>query len=410
MQGNRVVITGLGSISPLGNSAKTSWDAALNGQSGIGTIDRFDVEALPVKFAGLVKGFDPTTASPGKLARQSSLFILYAADAAKQAMEDAQLSLSEKQSLRSGVAFGSGIGGLQWIENNHTKLIEQGAKRVSPFFIPGSIINLAAGRVSIAHQLKGPNVAAVSACATGIHNIGLAARMIAYGEADVMLAGGSEAVDSPLNIAGFSALRALSTRNDNPQAASRPFDQTRDGFVLAEGACALVLESLDHARARGAQIYSEIKGFGMSADAYHITGVSGEGGVRSMSAALTDANLNPTDIGHINAHATSTLLGDGLELEAVQSVFGNHTANIAISGTKSMTGHLLGATGALECMYSIQALRDQTVPPTINLENPIGDKSFNLVPNTSQQHAFHAVLCNSFGFGGANASIIFTAL
>jgi 3-oxoacyl-[acyl-carrier-protein] synthase II len=408
MQGHRVVVTGLGAISPLGNDPKTIWHQAKNAVSGIETITAFPVEDLPVQFGGLLKNFNVSLASPGKLAKQSSPFILYAAEVGRQAMQDACLDVSQFDPERAGVAFGSGIGGLSSIEKNAIILKEQSAKRISPFFIPGCIINSAAGRISVDNNLKGPNVSAVSACATGIHNIGLAARMIAYGDADLMLAGGSESLDSRLTIAGFAALRALSRNNDNPQQASRPFDAARDGFVLGEGACALVLESYEHAKKRGAKIYAEITGFGMSADAYHMTAPSGEGAKRVMDIALKDAGLNKEDIRHINAHATSTPVGDQIELNAIESLFGQHIKNFAVCGTKSMTGHLLGATGALECMFTIQALNDQIVPPTINLDNPIGSSCFNLVPNEAQNHEFSHALCNSVGFGGTNASLIFS--
>lgn len=408
MQGRRVVVTGLGAISPLGNDPVTIWKNAKAGVSGIDTITAFPVEDLPVRFAGMLQDFDVSLASPGKLAKQSGKFILYAAEAARQAMIDANLTSSSFNADRAGVAFGSGIGGLGDIEKNSIILKEQSAKRISPFFIPGAIINSAAGRVSLDNGLKGPNVSAVSACATGIHNIGLAARMIAYGDADIMVTGGSEALDTRLSIAGFAALRALSKNNENPKAASRPFDAARDGFVLGEGATALILESYDHAKNRGAKIYAEITGFGMSADAYHMTAPSGEGAARVMDIAIKDAGLELQDIRHINAHATSTPVGDEIELEAIETLFGEHIKNIAISGTKSMTGHSLGAIGALECMFTIQALNDQIVPPTINLDNPIGNPNFNLVPNEAQAHSFDHALCNSFGFGGTNASLIFS--
>jgi len=408
MHGRRVVVTGLGAISPLGNDPVTIWNQAKNGVSGIDMITSYPVDDLSVRFGGMLKDFDVSLASPGKLAKQSAPFILYGAEAARQAMLDAKLGAESFAQERAGVAFGSGIGGLSWIEKNSIILKEKSAKRISPFFIPGSIINSVAGRISVDHGLKGPNVSAVSACATGIHNIGMAARMIAYGEADVMLTGGSEAMDTRLNIAGFAALRALSTNNDKPKQASRPFDSARDGFVLGEGACALVLEDYEHAKKRGATIYAEITGFGMSADAYHMTAPSGEGGKRVMHLAIQDAKLTIEDIRHINAHATSTPVGDEIELNAIEALFGDHINNIAVSATKSMTGHLLGATGALECMFTIQALNDQTVPPTINLDNPIGSPAFNLVANEAQNYEFKHALCNSFGFGGTNASLVFS--
>ena len=407
MQGRRVVVTGLGAVSPLGNDPQTIWQNIKNGQSGIKKITRFNVDELPVQFGGEVDDFDASLASPGKLAKQCARFVLFAAEAARQAIEDAKLKLEDPETFRAGVAFGSGIGGLEFIERNAFVLKDKGSKRISPFFIPGTIINTAAGRISLDFKLKGPNVSAVSACATGVHNIGLAARMIAYGEADIMIAGGTEELDSALTIAGFAALRALSKQNDDPQAASKPFDQNRDGFVLAEGACALVLESLDSALARGAHIYAELSGFGMSADAYHMTAPSGDGAVRAMSIAIDDAGLDKEDILHINAHATSTPMGDEVELEAVNTLFADHAKNIAISATKSMTGHLLGATGALESMLTIKALNDQIVPPTINLNDPIRD-DLNLVPNQSQPFTFKHALCNSFGFGGTNASLVFS--
>ena len=410
MHGRRVVVTGLGAISPLGNDPVTIWNHAKLGLSGIGPVTTFPVDNLPVRFAGMLKDFDVSLASPGKLSKQSGNFILYAAEAARQAMLDAKFNISNMDFERAGVAMGSGVGGLHWIEENGITLKEQSARRISPFFIPGCIVNSAAGRISVDHHLKGPNVSAVSACATGIHNIGLAARMIAYGEADVMVAGGAESLDTPLMIAGFAALRALSKNNEHPQEASRPFDADRDGFVLAEGACALILESFEHAKLRGAKIYAELTGFGMSADAYHMTAPSGAGASRAMALAVKDAGLKKEDIKHINAHATSTPAGDEIELASIESVFGDHIKNIAVSATKSMTGHLLGATGALECMFTIQALNDQIVPPTINLNNPIGSKMFNLVANQAQSFAFKHALCNSFGFGGTNASVLFSHL
>jgi 3-oxoacyl-[acyl-carrier-protein] synthase II len=408
MHGRRVVVTGFGAISPLGNDPTTIWNNAKHGVSGIAPITTFPVDDLPVRFAGMLKDFDPHLASPGKLANQSAQFILYSAEAARQAMQDAQLNASVIDCERAGVAFGSGVGGLHWIEKNGIILKEQSSKRISPFFIPGCIVNCAAGRISVDHNLKGPNVSAVSACATGIHNIGLAARMIAYGEADIMVSGGAESLDTPLMVAGFAALRALSKNNDHPKEASRPFDADRDGFVLGEGACALILESYEHAKRRGAKMYAELTGFGMTADAYHMTSPSGDGASRVMHLAITDAGLKKEDILHINAHATSTPVGDEIELACIENVFGDHIKNIAVSATKSMTGHLLGATGALECMLTIQALNDQIVPPTINLKNPIGSQSFNLVANEAQSHHFKHALCNSFGFGGTNASLIFS--
>lgn len=408
MNKRRVVITGLGAVTPLGLDVESSWAAVLNGESGVRTIDRFDVSGFSTTIAAFVQHFNPDLAMSPKEQRKVDLFVQYAAEAARQAMEDARLEVTDVLAPRCGTAFGAGIGGLAWIEQNHDALVQKGPRRVSPFFIPGSIINMAPGVISIQHRLKGPIISVVTACATGLHNIGLAARMIACGDADVMLAGGVEATNSPLTLAGFSQARALSTRNDDPTRASRPWDKHRDGFVVGEGAGAVVLESYEFARARGAQIYAELTGFGMSSDASHMTLPDQEanGAVACMRNALLDAGIDHSELSYINAHGTSTQANDRGETLAIKRLFGEAAYRIPVSSTKSMTGHLLGAAGAVETIFSVLAIRDQLIPPTINCDEPDEDCDLDYVPHQKRAIPVHHVLCNSFGFGGANAALL----
>jgi len=406
----RVVITGLGIVSPLGSDIETAWANILAGKSGIGPITRFDVSAFPVRFGGSVVGFDGEAYLSAKDLRKMDPFMQYGYAAAAQAIRDSGLEITEENAARIGVAMGSGIGGLDTIEQNYEKYVEtRSPKKISPFFVPGSIINMISGHVSINFKLKGPNIATVSACTTSTHSIGIAGRLIQSGDADVMIAGGGEMATTPLGLGSFSQARALSTRNDDPQRASRPWDRDRDGFVLSDGAGALQLEEYEFARARGARIYAELVGFGMSGDAFHITAPpeDGEGARLAMVNALRDAQLNPTDVQYVNAHATSTDLGDLAETIAVKRCFGDHAYKLAISSTKSMTGHLLGAAGAVEAIFSILALRDQVVPPTINLDNPGEGCDLDFVPHTARQMKLDVVLSNSFGFGGTNGTLIF---
>jgi 3-oxoacyl-[acyl-carrier-protein] synthase II len=409
MAKRRIVITGMGALSPLGLDVETTWQAMLAGKSGVGPIERFDTEGLTTTIAGLVKDFDPSLSLDLKEQRKTDLFVQYGCEAARQAIEDSKLEITDDNAHRCGTAFGAGIGGLKWIENNHDKMLEKGPRGVSPFFIPGSIINMAPGFISMKHQLKGPIVSAVTACATGVHNIGLAARMIAYGDADVMVAGGVETANSKLTVAGFAKAKALSKRNDDPEKASRPFDRDRDGFVIGEGAAVLVLEEYEHAIARGAHIYAELAGFGMSADASHMTmpDSEGRGAMRCMQTAIEDAGIGLGDVQYINAHGTSTYANDMIETKAIKGLFGDYAYKLAVSSIKSMTGHLLGAAGAIESVVSVLALRDQIAPPTINLDNPSEDLDLDYVPHTARAMPIEHVLCNSFGFGGANACLVF---
>ncbi|MGL5452142.1 MAG: beta-ketoacyl-ACP synthase II [Aeromonas sp.] len=410
MSKRRVVVTGLGMLSPVGNTAESCWQALLNGQSGISLIDHFDASAFATRFAGLVKDFDPEQYGINrKDARKMDLFIQYGVAAGLQALDDAGLTINEDNAERIGVAIGSGIGGLGLIEQNHSALISNGPRKLSPFFIPSTIINMVSGHLSIMKGLQGPNIAVTTACTTGTHAIGMAGRMIAYGDADVMVAGGTEKASTPLGMGGFAAAKALSTRNDEPQKASRPWDKDRDGFVLGDGAGVLVLEEFEHAKARGAKIYAELVGFGMSGDAYHMTAppADGSGGARAMKNAIKDAGIAPEQIGYINAHGTSTPLGDVAELRGMKSVFGHHANALMISSTKSMTGHLLGAAGAIEAIITVLALRDQIAPPTINLDNPDEECDLDLVPHVAKAGCFEYALSNSFGFGGTNGSLIF---
>ncbi|MDH1108864.1 beta-ketoacyl-ACP synthase II [Pseudomonas otitidis] len=409
MSRRRVVITGLGMLSPLGNTVADSWQGILAGRSGIGLIEHMDLSAYATRFGGSVKGFDVEQYLSAKEARKLDLFIQYGLAASFQAVRDAGLEVTDANRERIGVAMGSGIGGLTNIENNCRSLIEQGPRRISPFFVPGSIINMVSGFLSIHLGIQGPNYAIATACTTGTHCIGMAARNIAYGEADVMIAGGSEMAACGLGLGGFGAARALSTRNDEPTRASRPWDKGRDGFVLSDGAGALVLEELEHARARGATIYAELVGFGMSGDAFHMTSPpdDGAGAARCMRNALRDAGLNADQVQYINAHGTSTPAGDLAEAAAVKSVFGDHAYRVAVSSTKSMTGHLLGAAGAVEAIFSVLAIRDQVAPPTINLEEPDESCDLDFVPHQARSMPIGVVLSNSFGFGGTNGSLVF---
>jgi len=406
----RVVITGLGMLSPVGNTVNESWEAVQAGKSGISNIEHFDTEKFPTKFAGLVKNFNAEDYMPRKDARKMDAFIQYGVAAAEQAFTDSGLVVNEENAERIGVAIGSGIGGITTIETNVHNFDKSGPRKISPFFVPATIINMISGHVSINKGLKGPNIAVTTACTTGTHSIGLAARMIQYGDADVMFAGGAEKASSQLGMGGFAAARALSTRNDSPETASRPWDESRDGFVLGDGAGVLVLEEYEHAKARGAKIYAEFCGFGMSGDAYHMTAPpeSGAGAALAMKNAIKDAKINATDIQYINAHGTSTPTGDIAETQAVKGIWGDAAKNVMMSSTKSMTGHLLGAAGAIEAIFSILALRDQVAPPTINLENPSEGCDLDYVTDGKARPAhLEYVLSNSFGFGGTNGTLIF---
>lgn len=409
MNKTRVVVTGMGMVTPLGLNVEDTWKGILAGKSGVTEIDHFDASDVSCRICSRIKNFDPLPYMSEKEARKKDTFIQYGMAAAIQAIADSGLTITEENADRVGLAVGSGIGGLPLIEKSHVILLESGPRRISPFFIPGALINLTAGNLSIMYNMRGPNIAVVSACTTGTHNIGLAARAIVYGDADVMIAGSSEMASTKLGISGFAAMRALSTRNDAPQKASRPWDKDRDGFVLGDGAGMLVLESYEHAKKRGAKIYAELVGFGMSADANHITSPDpeGRGAARAMDIALADARMKHEDIQYINAHATSTPAGDELEIMAIKRSFKDHAYKLAISSTKSMIGHLLGAAGAVEAIFSILAMRDQVAPPTINLENPSENCDLNLVPNQAQPMKISAVISNSFGFGGTNGSLLF---
>jgi 3-oxoacyl-[acyl-carrier-protein] synthase II len=405
----RVVVTGLGIISPVGNSIAAAWENILAGRSGIGPITNFDVSDFPVRIAGEIRDFDVSDYIPGKDARRMGAFIHYGIAAASQAIADSGLEISASNATRAGVAIGSGIGGLHGIENAYQAYIDGGPRKISPFFVPGNIINMIGGNLSIMYGMKGPNLAIVTACTTSTHNIGIAARTIAYGDADVMVAGGAEMTTCPTGMGGFAAARALSTRNDDPQAASRPWDSGRDGFVLSDGAGILVLEEYEHACARGAHIHAEIIGFGMSGDAYHMTQPSegGEGAAQCMNAALADACVSHAEVDYINAHGTSTPAGDIAETLAIKHAFGDRAGSVAISSTKSMTGHLLGAAGGVEAVFTILALRDQVAPPTINLDNPDPACDLDYVPHTARDMKIDVAISNSFGFGGTNGTLVF---
>ena len=412
MSRRRVVVTGLGIVSPVGNSVKDAWGNIIAGNSGIGPITHFDVADFPVRFGGEVRDFDVTRYIPSKDARRMGAFIHYGIAAASQAIADSGIEITDANASRAGVAIGSGIGGLHGIENTYHAYLDGGPRKISPFFVPGNIINMIAGNLSIMYGLKGPNIAITTACTTSTHNIGVAARIIAYGDADIMVAGGAEMTTCPTGIGGFAASRALSTRNDDPAAASRPWDQDRDGFVLSDGAGVIVLEEYEQARARGADIYAEIAGFGMSGDAYHMTQPSegGEGPAQCMDAALADAGMNHSDVSYINAHGTSTPAGDVAETLAIRRSFGELAEKVAISSTKSMTGHLLGAAGGVEAVFTLMAIRDQIAPPTINLENPDPQCDLDYVPNTAREMEITTAMSNSFGFGGTNGTLVFRKL
>ena len=414
MSRRRVVVTGLGLVTPVGNTVDESWSNLIAGKSGIDTITKFDASAFACKFAGEVKGFNIEDYIPAKEARHMDTFIHYGLAASIQAVRDAGLpqgdALSAELAERIGCVVGSGIGGLPLIEAMHGEYVERGPRRISPFFVPASIINMISGHVSIYCGFKGPNLAIVSACTTGLHSIGQASRMIEYGDADVMIAGGAEATVSPLGVGGFAAARALSTRNDDPQTASRPWDKDRDGFVLGEGAGVMVLEEYEHAKARGAKIYAELSGFGMSADAHHMTAPDIDGPTRSMLAALRNAGLNPDQVQYLNAHGTSTPLGDANETNAIKRAFGEHAKNLVVNSTKSMTGHLLGGAGGIEAVFTVLAIHHQISPPTINIFNQDPECDLDYCANTAREMKIDAALKNNFGFGGTNGSLVFTRI
>ena len=412
MLSRRVVVTGLGMLTALGSSVEKSWAGILAGQSGIRAIDHFDTSAFSTQFAGTVTDFVVEDYLPAKEARRVDAFIQYGLAAGQQALIDSGLVVNELNAERVGVAVGSGIGGLTSIEEGHRNLLDGGPRKISPFFVPGSIINMAAGLLSIRHGLKGPNLSITTACTTATHSIGLAARLIASGDADAMLAGGTEKASTPLGLGGFGAARALSTRNEDPTRASRPFDKDRDGFVLGDGAGVLMLEEYEHAKARGARIYAELIGFGMSGDAFHMTAPpeNGAGAALAMANALRNAGIRPDEVDYINAHGTSTPAGDVAESQAILQVFGAHAETVAVSSTKSMVGHLLGAAGGVEAIFSILALRDQIAPPTINLDNPDPACTLDYVPHQARAMKMDVVLSNSFGFGGTNGSLLFRRL
>jgi 3-oxoacyl-[acyl-carrier-protein] synthase II len=405
----RVVITGLGAVTPVGNTAEEFWTALTQGRSGLGPITRFDASKLPTRIAGEVKGFDELKYIDKKDARKLDLFLKYAVACAVMAVEDAKLPVEQVDATRFGVLVGSGIGGITTLLENHTTLVERGPDRVSPFFVPMIIINMASGLISMRYGAKGPNSSVVTACATGNHAIGDAMRLIQYDDADVMIAGGSEAIVIPLTIAGFCQMKAMSTRNDEPTRASRPFDAGRDGFVAGEGGGLVVLEALDHAVRRGARIYAEVVGYGMTGDAHHMTAPDpeGDGAARAMQAALRSAGLAPEAIGYINAHGTSTPYNDKFETMAIKRVFGEHAAKVAVSSTKSMTGHLLGAAGGIEAIATALALYHGVLPPTINYETPDPDCDLDYIPNQARPQQVDAALSNAFGFGGTNATLAF---
>ncbi|QEM68314.1 beta-ketoacyl-ACP synthase II [Geobacter sp. FeAm09] len=404
----RVVITGVGVVSPLGCGNAKNWDALINGRSGIDLITRFDASAMPVRIAGEVKDFNPEDFIEKKEIKKMDLFIQYALAASHFAMEDSGLAITEENAERVGVLVGAGLGGLPTIEKYHTALLEGGYKKISPFFIPMLIINLAPGHISIKYGAKGPNISSVSACATATHSIGDAYHIIKRGDADAMIAGGTESTVTPLGIGGFSVMKALSDRNDNPQAASRPFEKNRDGFVMGEGAGIVILEEYEAAKKRGAKIYAEVVGYGLTGDAYHLTAPApdGEGAARCMKMALDNAGVNPEQVGYINAHGTSTPMNDLYETMAIKRVFGNHAHTVKISSTKSMTGHLLGAAGGIEAVFSCLAMEKGVIPPTINFEEPDPECDLDYTPNTACEARIEYAMSNNFGFGGTNASLL----
>lgn len=409
MNSRRVVVTGMGMLTPVGSDMNSSWDNLKAGKSGIGLLTNMDTEPFPTKIGGSVPEFDMAQYLPPKESRKMDMFIQYGMVAGIQAIEDSGLEVTEENATRIGLAVGAGIGGLNTIEKNYDAFLKGGARKISPFFVPGAIINMIAGNLSIKYGIRGPNISIVTACTTGVHNIGHAARMIAYGDAEVMIAGGAEMATGNLGIGGFCSAKALSRRNDEPEKASRPWDRDRDGFVLSDGAGVMVLEDLEHAQKRGAKIYAEVVGFGMSGDAYHMTSppADGAGAALSMSNALRDAGVNPEQVQYINAHGTSTPAGDIAEATAVKSVFNNCADKVMVSSTKSMTGHLLGAAGAIESIITALTVRDDVVPPTINLDNPDEGCDLDFVPHTARDVKIEYALCNSFGFGGTNGSLLF---
>lgn len=409
MTKRRVVITGLGAVSPVGNNVADSWSSIINGKSGIGPIERFDVSEFSTRIGGAIKDFDVTKYIPEKEAKKMDSFIHYGIVAGMQAFVNSGLEVTEENAVRIGVVIGSGIGGIYGIEQGHNAFLKGGPRKISPFFVPSNIINMISGNLSIKYGLKGPNYAIVTACATGTHCIGDAYRLIQYGDADVMFAGGAEMATAPSSLGGFASARALSRRNNEPTLASRPFDRDRDGFVLSDGAGVLVLEELEHAKRRGAKIYAEVIGYGMSSDAYHMTSPmeNGEGAARCMNNALRDASLMPEELDYINAHGTSTPAGDIAETLAVKTVLGEAAYRVAVSSTKSMTGHMLGAAGGIEAVFSVMALCEQIMPPTINLDNPGLGCDLDYVPHTARQAKLNIVMSNSFGFGGTNGTLIF---
>ena len=412
MSRRRVVVTGMGLISPVGNDVRRAWYNACEGVSGIGLIDTFDVSGFSSQIAGLIKDFDVNTYVDAKAIRKMDPFMHYGIAATKQAIEDSGLIINEKNANRIGIAMGAGIGGIDTIEKNHDSYLKRGARRISPFFVPSSIINMISGHISIEYGITGPNLALATACATSTHSIGVSARLIVAGDAEVMFAGGAEYATTPLGIGGFCSARALSTRNDEPERASRPWDLERDGFVLSDGAGCLALEEYEYAKDRGAHIYAEVAGFGMSADAHHITAPpeKGQGASACMRNALQDAQINPEQVSYINAHGTSTPLGDLAETRAIKAAFGGHAENVSVSSTKSTTGHMVGAAGAVEAIFTVLALRDQVIPPTINLKKPDPECDLDYTPNVARELKMSTALSNSFGFGGTNGSIIFQRL
>jgi 3-oxoacyl-[acyl-carrier-protein] synthase II len=408
VSGRRVVVTGLGIVSPVGLNLKESWANIIAGTNGVAPITEYDATEFPVRIAATVKNFDASHVIPVKDQKKMDIFIHYGLVAAEEALQDSGIEVTDENADRIGVAIGSGIGGLTGIENGRVAYDKGGPRKISPFFVPSNIINMISGNLSIIYGMKGPNYAITTACATGTHAIGDAARLIIHGDADAMVAGGAEMATSPTGLGGFAAARALSTRNDDPEGASRPWDKDRDGFVLSDGAGVVVLEEYEFAKARGANIYAEVVGFGMSGDAYHMTAPSkgGEGAARCMKAALRDAGLNPEDVDYINAHGTSTPAGDLGETHAAKAAFGDYAYKLAMSSTKSMTGHLLGAAGGIEAVFTALAIRDQVAPPTINLDNPDPECDLDYVPGTARQMKIDVAMSNSFGFGGTNGTLI----
>ena len=410
MKGRRVVVTGLGMVTPVGHTVAETWKNILAGKSGAAFIDAFEVSAFSTRFSASVRGLDISPYLSPKEARKQDVFVQYGMVAGIQAMQDSGLEVTEEISARLGCSIGSGIGGIGQIEKNSDIIRASGPRKISPFFVPGSIINMISGNLSVKYNLRGPNLAVVTACTSGTHNIGLGARLIAQGDADAMLVGGAEMATTPVGLGGFSAARALSTRNDEPERASRPWDKDRDGFVLGDGAGVIMLEEYDFAKARSARIYAEVRGFGMSADAHHMTlpPDDGRGAADAMRNAIADAGISPEQIHYINAHGTSTVAGDLAESRAIETVLGSAASQVAVSSTKSMIGHLLGAAGAVEAIFSILALRDQVAPPTINIDHPGEGCNLNYVPHVAQERKIDTVLSNSFGFGGTNGSLIFS--